>query len=288
MSVQPGAPLRLLSTIGPFNIGLLMRAARELFGSVLLLGGLTFGLSYLMGYAFPRIQERILERGGPTRAMLQFRQAFLGDDAAMALPGQIAAGIQWSHPVLLALVFAQIIVSATRVPPAETERGTIDVLLGLPVSRWQIYCSETLALVTSALVMLLAACAGAYFARASVNPKVLVDWASVQNVLANLACLQVAVIGVVCLLSSLSERRGRAVLAAVSLVLAWIIGEFLGGLWEPARRVEWLSLLHYYKPLAVVRADDLPWVHMLTLLGVGTVTWVAGGVVLSRRALTSV
>ncbi len=279
---------RLISNIGPINLGLVQRALREVSGATALLAGLTAGVSYLMGFAFPRIQERILERGGPTAAMMRFRAAFLGEESAAALPAQIAAGIQWSHPVLLALVFAQIIVVCTRVPAGETERGTIDVLLGLPVSRWQIYVSETLVFLLTSLVMLLAAAGGAYLARASVNPQVLAPWEGVQRVLCNLACLQVAMIGVVCLFSTLSERRGRAVLAAVTVVLVWIIGEFLGGLWEPAERFEWLSALHYYKPLAVLRAGELPTINMLVLLIAGVVAWVAGGIILSRRALTSV
>jgi ABC-type transport system involved in multi-copper enzyme maturation permease subunit len=278
---------RLVSTIGWVNIGLVQRSLREVLPATALLGTMAFSISYLMGFVFPRIQERILERGGPTAAMLRFRAAFLGDEAAMALPGQIAAGIHWSHPVLLALFFAQIIVVCTRVPAGETERGTIDVLLGLPVSRWQIYASETLVFLFTGALMLLAAAGGAYLSRSSVNEKVLVDWDGVERVLVNLACLQVAFIGLVCLFSTLSTRRGRAVLAGVAVVLVWIIGEFLGGLWEPARSVEWLSALHYYKPLVVIRADELPVGHCLVLLGAGLVAWVAGGVVLSRRPLTS-
>lgn len=271
----------------PVNVGLVRRAIAEVLPSTLVLGGLVGGISYLMGYAFPRIQERIMERGGPTAGMLRFRAAFLGDESALAITAQIDASIQWSHPVLLALVFAQIIVVCTRVPAGETERGTIDLLMGLPVSRWQVYISETVVFLLSSAAMLLAAAGGAYLARSSVNAKVLLPWEAVVPVLVNLAALQVAVIGVVSLLSTMSERRGRAVLAGVAVVLLWILGEFLGGLWEPARQVEWLSAIHYYKPMSVVRAAEVPWGHVGILLGIGGATWVAGGVVMSRRALTS-
>jgi ABC-type transport system involved in multi-copper enzyme maturation permease subunit len=279
------------------NVGLVRRALAEILPSTLLLASLAGGLSYLFGYVFPRIQERIMNRGGPTAAMLRFRQQFLGDDAAMAVPAQIAAGIHWSHPVLLALVFAQIIVVCTRVPAGETERGTIDLLMGLPVTRWQVYIAETIACTLGALLVLLAAGTGAYLARSTVKPEFLAAWPGVLRVLLNLACLQMAVIGVVMLLSTMCERRGRAVLAGVAIILAWIVLEFLGGLWDPAKKIEWLSAIHYYKPLSVMQTKappdamwltTLPLTHMAILLGIGLIAWIGGGVILNRRPLTSV
>lgn len=280
--------IKRLLTEGLMNVGLIVRSLRETWISSSVLCGAVFGVSYLMGFAFPRIQERILDRGGPTRAMIQFRAAFLGDESAMALPGQIAAGIQWSHPVLLSLIFAQLVIVCTRMPAGETDRGTIDLLMGLPVSRWAIYISESIVAVFWSVMLVVMALGGAYMARGTVNAKVLVEWEPVLRVGVNLTLLLVAVMGVASLLSAMSERRGRAVLSCVLILLAWILMEFLGSLWEPMRNIEWLSALHYYKPLAVVRAEGLPWGHMGILAGIGLVAWTIGGVIFQRRGLTAV
>jgi ABC-type transport system involved in multi-copper enzyme maturation permease subunit len=276
---------RLLTSV--VNVGLIIRSLRETWITASVLCASIYGVSFLMGFAFPRIQERIMSRGGPTQAMLQFRATFLGDQAALAVPGQIAAGIQWSHPVLLSLLFAKLVIMCTRMPAGETDRGTIDLLMGLPVSRWAIYVSETIVAIFWSVMLVMMALAGAYMARGTVNEKVLVEWDPVFRVGVNLGFLLIAVMGVASLFSAMSERRGRAVLSCVLVLLAWILMEFLGGLWEPMKNVEWLSALHYYKPLAVIRAEGLPWDHLGILLGIGVVTWVIGGVVFSRRGLTA-
>ena len=69
------------------------------------------------------------------------------------MPGAVES-IGWVHPVVLAITWVDAIIATTRVPAAEVDRGTIDVLLGLPISRFNLFASETLVWLASGVALL--------------------------------------------------------------------------------------------------------------------------------------
>jgi hypothetical protein len=90
------------------------------------------------------------------------------------------------------------------------------------------------------------------------------------------------------LASSLSQRRAAAVAAVFTLVLASFLLSFLAQFWDPAKRLETLSVLHYYQPAMIVRDGTLPVGHVLGLTVFGVLTWALGGEILARRSLCTV
>jgi hypothetical protein len=108
----------------------------------------------------------------------------------------------------------------------------------------------------------------------------------------NLFCLYLAVGGLACLVSAMSERRGRAVATVFGILLASFLLNFLAQFWPPAEAVSRLSVLHYYKPLGVLRPGvmDAGWpvADMLVLAGFAAVTWTAGGLWFARRDICTV
>ena len=60
----------------------------------------------------------------------------------------------WVHPTVLTLVWAHEVVCCTRTPAGEIDRGTIDFLLGLPVSRVKIFAAELLGWLLSGVCIL--------------------------------------------------------------------------------------------------------------------------------------
>ena len=105
--------------------------------------------------------------------------------------------------------------------------------------------------------------------------------------LTNLLCLYLSVGAATWLCSSLSDRRGRAIGAVFALLLASFLLNYVAGFWKPAQRIEFLSILHYYRPLMILRDGLWPARDLTVLLIVALVLWLVGGLVLSRRDLAT-
>ncbi len=212
-------------------------------------------------------------------------KAMLGTEIDGEIGPGIIASAAWSHPIVLALVWAHAIIICTRVPAGEVDQGTIDVLLGLPVSRVRLYVSESFVWLLSGMLVMAMAFAG----------NLIGGWPESRDrmgetvvVIANLYCLYIAVGGMALLVSSLSDRRGRAVGIVFGIVLLSLLLSFVAQFWEPAKSVLFLSVMNYHRPMLILRDSSWPVADMLTLLGVGAVFWFAGALVFARRDIRTV
>ena len=104
----------------------------------------------------------------------------------------------------------------------------------------------------------------------------------------NLLCVYVAVGGFAFLVSSLSERRGRAVVTIFGFVLASFLLNFLAQFWWPASKLAFLGVLKYYQPARILGSGTLPLEHVAILLVFGLVTWTVGWEVMARRSICTV
>jgi putative exporter of polyketide antibiotics len=89
------------------------------------------------------------------------------------------------------------------------------------------------------------------------------------------------------LLSALSSRRGKAMTASFVIVVGSFLVNYLAQLWEPAKRLAFLSVLEYYRPVNGLRDGVWPLRDMAVLGSVAVVLWIAGGLVFARRDLTT-
>src|SRR5262245_42717610 len=133
------------------NWGLLQRAFRESWATTLGFGLVLLGVEAALTFVLTKFGAQISQQ------MLDFErrilQAMLGAEASDRIGPQMLQSIAWVHPVVLALLLAHAILFGTRVPAGEVDRGTVDVLLSLPVSRWQIFLSESFIWVMSAVTV---------------------------------------------------------------------------------------------------------------------------------------
>ncbi len=269
------------------NLGLIIRALREMLPTTALIAGMLGLISGLLAYALPAVQARFLQRSFIPPGLQQMRNVMLGVDSATGGVADIAFSIAWSHPVVLILLCAQAIIVCTRVPAGEIERGTIDILMGLPVSRRQLFLSESLAWVVSGGLVLGAIYGGSFIGAMFIRPEYRPDWSNLAMVLVNLGLVYALVGALALLAATLSDRRGRAVLFVLVIAVGSLLVNFLQLLWEPAKHVSFLSFLHYYRPIGMLQKGAWPW-RDLAVLGSGTlVAWVASGIILSRRPLTT-
>jgi ABC-type transport system involved in multi-copper enzyme maturation permease subunit len=267
--------------------GLLLRALRETWPTALVFAVALGVVERLLMFILPQLQQTV---GGVLATLPVVRpilSAILGMPVGDGLSALLLQSILWVHPVVLALVWGFAIVLSTRYPAAEIDRGTIDVLLGLPVSRRAVYGSET-----AVCLLLGAAVIGAgslgYFAGAAALPAASrPSGAGVLLVMVNLLAVFASVAGVGFLVSALSDRRGRAMAVLVGLLLASFLLNVLAEFWPPAGRVAFLSVLHYYQPARVMTDLALNVRDLTALIGVGAAAWIAGLEIVARRSLAT-
>ncbi len=265
------------------NRGVLLKTFREAWLATLLFGVGLFIFEALLAFVFPTFFD---EMAAPMLNLPFFRnilRALLGAEVGDSLGPKVLGSLAWVHPVALTIVAGHEIVFCTRVPAGEVDRGTMDVLLALPVSRWQMYASETAVWLGTGVVVLLMGMAGCLLGGLAVAPENRTDFSLLVRIVANLFCLYLAVGGLAFLVSTLSERRGRAIAVVFALVLSSYFLNVLAQYWVFAEKIAFLSTLHYYKPFAIMQNSAWPVKDMLLLAGCGAALWTAGGIIFARR-----
>jgi ABC-type transport system involved in multi-copper enzyme maturation permease subunit len=268
--------------------GLILKALRDSWVTAGVLAAALAGVELLLMNVLPQTQQMI---GSVLAAMPIIRPilaALLGMPVGDGLSALVLQSLLWVHPVVLALVWASAVVQTTRYPAGEIDRGTIDFLLGLPVSRRAVYVAETVVCLGLGAFVIGIGSIGYFAGAADVPAASLPSAGGIQLVLVNLFCVFVAVAGVGFFVSSLSERRGRAIAVLFGLLLGSFLLNVLAEFWAPAQRVAFLSVLHYYQPARVLTSVTLPARHIVALGGVGLVAWIAGAEITARRSIKTV
>ena len=265
--------------------GLLLRTWCEVWLMTLLFGLALMAILALLTFVYPQFQEELLEIFDRLPFIRPMITAMLGSEVGDQLNVQTLQAIMWVHPIVLTLLWAHAIVFCTRVPAGEIDLGTIDVLLGWPVSRRQIYYSEALACLVAGLVILLMGFLGHCLVAPSVSENLRPRFSHALVVLANLSSVYLAVGGIAQLVSALSNRRGRAVATAFAIVVASFLLNLVGEIWEPAEQVAFLGILEYYRPAEILQTGEFPIGDVAVLLCVGAGTSLLGGEIVARRSI---
>ena len=142
------------------NRGLIIRAFRELWSTTLVLGLVFMGVEAALGFILPKFGAQMSHDWLQMDFARGIMQAMLGTEITDRMGPPMFQAMAWVHPVVLGLAWAHAVVCCTRVPAGEVDRGTIDVLLGLPVSRREVFLSETLVWLACGAAMFAAGLAG--------------------------------------------------------------------------------------------------------------------------------
>jgi hypothetical protein len=203
-------------------------------------------------------------------------KTFLGADLTPDISATGFMALGFTHPLIYALIWTFILTAATRVPAAEVERGTSDLLYTLPLSRGAIYRSAGLSLATGDHAAHWRD-VGGRFARTAPGADVGTARLGKTHHRGRQSPGSESVRGGgghCCFRLHLAARRGHR--DHPGLAARLVLLEFLGQFAEFARGLGPAGILHYYRPLPLVRSGDWPVGDMLVLLGVAAVSWSAG------------
>ena len=270
------------------NRGLIEKAFREVWLLTLILSGALFLIEVLLAYVLPTFGDQMAGALGQIQFLQDLLAALLGAEIGETIGPHVFQAIPWVHPVVLAIIWAHELTFCTRLPVGEIDRSTIDVLLALPVTRWEVYISETLVFLLSGVLLLGMGLIGNYVGGALAGTESVPTAGQIAAVLANGFCLYLAVGAIIYLFSSLSDQRGRAVGMGLAVVLTSFLVSFLARFWEPAESLSFLSLLSYYRPMLVFQDGGWPLAHMAILVVAAGFFWVLAGAIFDRRNICTV
>ncbi|MBI4662544.1 MAG: ABC transporter permease subunit [Verrucomicrobia bacterium] len=270
------------------NRGLLAKAWRESWLLTLLFGlGLAL-VEGLLSYAIPRFQEQLSALWSRLTFIQSIMQALVGTERAGPLGPEMIGAIVWVHPAVLALVWGHAITFCTRVPVGEIDRGTIDVLLSLPVSRWQLYGTETVVWLASGIAVVLFGAMGTVGGRLTLAGTMPIEIPKLAILTFNLFALYLAVGGLAWCASASGDRRGRVIAVVFAFLIGSLLLNYLANFWRLAEHLSFLGVLHYYRPIPILRDGVWPMRDIAVLLASGTALWGLGGMIFSRRDLRTV
>jgi ABC-2 type transport system permease protein len=270
------------------NRGFVLKALRENLPTTILLACVLMVVEMALGYILPKFGAQFSQEWLQIDFARGIMQAMLGSEIATRMGPQMFQSMAWVHPVVLALIWAHAMICCTRVPAGEVERGTADVFLSLPVSRVEVFLSETLVWVALGISLLCAALAGNVLGGLNLSADQRPNLFRIAIVLINVFCLYIAVGGLAWLVSCLTDRRGRALTIIFLILLSLFLLNYLAEFWRPLEKFVFLSPLHYHRPVNVLSTGAWPWKDIEVLLGAGTVLWCLGGLIFSRRDLCTV
>lgn len=268
--------------------GLVAKALQEVWVATLIFGVALAGVMALLTFLLPQIQagmDGVLESLPFVRGIMA---AVLGTEVGEEITARAMQSLLWVHPTVLALIWAHEITLCTRTPAGEIDRGTIDFLLSLPVSRWKVYLSESVVWLTTGAFVLTLGYLGHRVAAPSMPQEMRPEPMIAARVLFNLYLLYFAVGAFALLVSSASNRRGWAMAFVFGVVIASFLLNFTAQLWEPAKPFAILGVMQYYRPAEIMKTHALAWGDLAVLFACGAVAWTAAGLIFARRSICTV
>ena len=270
------------------SLGLVNKATREVVWTTVLCAAGALLLEALLAFAFHSFRNQLAGQFAQMEFIQNILKSLLGTEIGGMITMQTMNSIAWVHPALMAILWAHAITICTRVPAGEVDRGKIDVLLSLPVSRRRIYVCESLVWALSGAMVVLFALLGCFLGNLFIPAQDRPDYVLLLIVLVNLFAVYATVGSLALLVSSLSDRRGRAVAVAFGIVIFSFLLNFLAQFWEPAQSLSFVGLLNYYRPLEILRDATWPTHNLIVLLTCSIMLWVTGGVIFARRDICTV
>lgn len=214
--------------------------------------------------------------------------ALLGVKPDNEFSAEMTQAFLWVHPSVLATLWGHEVMYCTRTPAGEIDRGTVDFLLGLPVSRWKLYTAETAGWLLSGLLIIGGGIAGHVVIAQRFAEQMQPSLIATLMILCNLFSMYIAVGSIAFLISAFSDRRNKAMGVLFTILLVSFLLNFVAQFWKPARPWARFSVLEYYRPAGIIHSGEFPISNVAVLLTTGLTCWLIAGYIFHRRSICTV
>jgi ABC-2 type transport system permease protein len=265
------------------NFAIFIKTVRDSLATLAFAAVATCGFVILFVWAMVNMGQELLTFVSQFPFLRNIFEMSLGIRVEGEVSINILLAVCFTHLVVLILAWGTIIAITTRVSVGEVERGTADLLLSLPVSRFAVALSTSLVWVLAAAILASCALIGVWIGGRLFAGDEPIRFSSFVPAAVNLFALHLAIGGLSQLLSGIANRRGVAIGIVLGIALVSMTLNFVEPFIPPLQRLRSLGLLHYFRPVDVIRTAQWPTQNCLTLIGFGLICWSIGTAVFCRK-----
>ncbi|MEA1978880.1 MAG: ABC transporter permease subunit [Chloroflexota bacterium] len=199
--------------------------------------------------------------------------------------GFIASTVTNLVPVILCIY---AVINGTGTLAGEEDDGRLELIVSLPIPRWQIVAVKTVALGIALFIILAIVGAGAAITMEMISISVETKVTSLDVFFSLLAAWPLAMaVGMISLfLGAFSPNRRIASTIATVVVLVSYLGSNLSGMISSLEKIEKLFLFHYYEATAQALEMGQQTENMITLLVISLVAFGLALIFFQRRNIT--
>jgi len=183
------------------------------------------------------------------------------------------------------LMLFMVISSAGGSIAGEIEKGTMELLLSLPVSRLKIYFakyfSNLIGLVVFIILSVLTAIPIAKLHGQSVSSPHILLMALLGLIFG------LAILGLGMFFSSLFNEKGKVYFATSGILIVMYVLNILASLKDSINDLKYASFFYYYNPAKALQYGEIDKYAFLVFIGVAVVFTVAGAIIFNKKDISS-
>lgn len=190
---------------------------------------------------------------------------------------------------LMPMIFGiYAIITGTNALVGEEEDGTLELVVSLPIPRWQIVLTKALAIITSLLVIAVLNGLGGVIGFQMILSQITTEVTAVKFFLGLLNLWPIAIyfaLLALCLGAIFPNRRSVYAVVTVWLIFSYL-GNNLAALYEPLQTIQPLLPFHYLDVSATALTEGVYWGDAAVLIATAAAFALLGIVSFQKRNLT--
>jgi len=186
------------------------------------------------------------------------------------------------------LVGIYCIVTSTSTLAGEEDNGTLELMVAMPLSRWQILTAKAVALSVVVLILMIIAAIGNAVLLEVIKFSIPINVTPIGLFVALISSLPLAVglimIGI--FLGAILPNRRMAVVVMTVYFIASYFGENIAGMVKSLEPIKYFSLFNYYNTTETIFTEGAQLSDILILLGIAAVFFILALICFTRRNIT--
>lgn len=202
-----------------------------------------------------------------------------------SIEGYLASVILIYITILLGIY---CIIASTSILAGEEDNGTLELIVAMPLCRWQILTAKAIALFVVVLFIMTVASVGNALVLAAIkinNPINVTSFELFTALISNLP-LAFGFIMIGLFLGAILPNRRLSATAMTIFFTASFFGENIAGMVKPLEPIKYFSLFNYYNTTETIFTDGTRLSDIVILLGVAAVFYVLALISFKRRNIT--